>query len=294
MRHWLNRHYKALIISSFLIPIITVALVSISHVTIWYGISNPLTWAVYLSVGIEIAALSALAAIAANMGRNVYFPFIVVTLLQFIGNVFFSYNYIDVASPVFKSWVELVSPLLQFIGVEPTDIMGHKRFLSFFAGGMLPIISLSFLHMLIKFTEADRLKDLENDNPPQMTLPENIQEIINDAKPDIGSIDLSEQKHKEDNDGSEDEPTALANSILTEEFDEEEELIPDKENIELDDNTYPPRFGDDGDILPFPDENITPEIIKEEETPEIVSDPEIVVTPEPEKNIETDELKKKI
>lgn len=163
MKHWINSNYKTLIISAFLIPIITVAIVSISHVTQWYGISNPLSWAIYLSVGIEIAAMSALAAISANMGKNVYFPFIIVTLIQFIGNIFFAYEYIDMTSKMFQSWVELVSPLVGFMGVEPTDLIGHKRFLALFAGGLLPVISLSFLHMLVKFTEEDRLKDVKED-----------------------------------------------------------------------------------------------------------------------------------
>ena len=82
-----------------------------------------------------------------------------VTLIQFIGNIFFAYSYIDLASQAFKDWVDLVSPLVSFMGIESTDMVGHKRFLAFFAGGMLPIISLSFLHMLVKFTEEDRKKE---------------------------------------------------------------------------------------------------------------------------------------
>ena len=156
MKVWFHKNYKTLIISAFLIPIMTVAVVSISHVTQWYGISNPFTWAIYLSVGIEIAALSALAAISANMGKKIYFPFGIVTLIQFIGNIFFAYSFIDVTASSFKSWVELVSPLLELTGVEPTDFIGHKRFLAFFSGGMLPLISLSFLHMLVKFSEEDK------------------------------------------------------------------------------------------------------------------------------------------
>lgn len=160
MKHWLNTHYKTLIIAAFLIPIITVAIVSISHVTKWYGISNPVTWSVYLSIGIEIAALSALAAISANMGKKVYFPFAIVTIVQFIGNIYFAYSYIDINSKAFQDWVGLVSPLVESMGVDPTDFSGHKRFLAFFAGGMLPIISLSFLHMLVQFTEEDRIKEI--------------------------------------------------------------------------------------------------------------------------------------
>jgi len=182
MKHWLNQNFKALIIAAFLIPIVTVAIVSISHVTKWYGISNPVSWAVYLSIGIEIAALSALAAISANMGKKVYFPFAVVTLIQFIGNIFFAYTYIDINGQSFKDWVDLVSPLTESMGVDPTDMIGNKRFLAFFAGGMLPIISLSFLHMLVKFTEEDRLN--ENKTPPIKELesnPEDLKHFVDES-----------------------------------------------------------------------------------------------------------------
>jgi hypothetical protein len=111
-----------------------------------------------LSVGIEIAALSALAAISAQMGSKVYFPFGIVTLIQFIGNIFFAYQYIDINSQAFKDWVDLVDPLVSYLGVESGDYVGHKRFLSLFSGGMLPIISLSFLHMLVKFEEEEKKK----------------------------------------------------------------------------------------------------------------------------------------
>lgn len=197
MKNWFNKNYKTLIIGAFLVPIITVAVVSISHVTTWYGISNPVSWAVYLSIGIEIAALSALAAISADMGKKVYFPFSVVTLIQFIGNIFFAYSFIDINSKSFKDWVDLVSPLVSFMGVESTDFVGHKRFLALFAGGMLPIISLSFLHMLVKFTEEDKSKEtpLVNDDA---TLKEELLNKI-DATDLIGEVSrlrLSEEDIK--------------------------------------------------------------------------------------------------
>ena len=156
--NWFQKNFKTIIYVSFLVPILTVAFVSISHVTSWYGLSNPLSWSIYLSVGIEIAAPSALAAISAQMGKKVYFPFGIVTLIQFIGNIFFAYQYIDVNGQTFKDWVDLVDPFVTYLGVESGDPVGHKRFLALFAGGMLPIISLSFLHMLVKFEEEEKKK----------------------------------------------------------------------------------------------------------------------------------------
>ena len=154
--NWVQKNFKKIIYIAFLVPILAVAGVSISHVTTWYGLSNPFSWAIYLSVGIEIAALSAVAAISAKMGKKVYIPFGIVTLIQFIGNIFFAYQYIDVDAKAFKDWVELVDPVVSYLGVDSGDPIGHKRFLSLFAGGMLPIISLSFLHMLVKFEEEGK------------------------------------------------------------------------------------------------------------------------------------------
>jgi len=163
--NWFQRNFKTIIYCSFLVPILTVAIVSISHVTKWYGISNPVSWSIYLSVGVEIAALSALAAISAQMGRKVYFPFLIVTLIQFIGNIFFAYQYIDINNSSFKDWVDMVDPLVSYLGVESGNIIGHKRFLALFAGGMLPLISLSFLHMLVKFEEEEKKKPKEVKSP---------------------------------------------------------------------------------------------------------------------------------
>lgn len=156
--NWFQKNFKTIIYTAFLVPIITVAIVSISHVTKWYGISNPISWAIYLSIGVEIAALSALAAITAEMGKKVYFPFGIVTLIQFIGNIFFAYQFIDINGQTFIDWVDMVDPVVSYLGVESGDIIGHKRFLALISGGMLPLISLSFLHMLVKFEEEEKNK----------------------------------------------------------------------------------------------------------------------------------------
>lgn len=185
--NWFQKNFKTIIYVAFLVPILTVAFVSISHVTKWYGLSNPFSWAIYLSVGIEIAALSALAAISAQMGKKVYFPFSIVTLIQFIGNIFFAYQYIDVNGQSFKDWVDLVDPLVSFMGVESGDVIGHKRFLALFAGGMLPIISLSFLHMLVKFEEEDK----KNNND---TLP--IKYDLDELSTHIGKQEADIEKEK--------------------------------------------------------------------------------------------------
>jgi len=154
MKSWIKRNLRNIITTSFIIPILLVAFVSISHVTSFYGISNPFSWAIYLSVAIEIAAISALAGLSVRMGNFIYIPFGIVTLVQFIGNIFFSFSYIDETSQIFKDWMEMTGTLLEPIGIESNDFAAHKRILALFSGGMLPLISLTFAHMLVKFSDS--------------------------------------------------------------------------------------------------------------------------------------------
>ena len=179
MKNWFSRNLTNIISLAFVIPILLVAFVSISHVTSFYGLSNPLTWAIYLSVGIEIAALSALAAVSVNMGRFVYFPFIIVTFIQMLGNIFFSFTYIDETSQTFQDWISMVGGLFENMGIETTDLNSHKTVLAFLTGGLLPIISLTFAHMLVKFTEKNKEVDEEQ---PSIPVREEIKIVFDETK----------------------------------------------------------------------------------------------------------------
>lgn len=181
-----SRNLERIVYFAFLVPIITVAIVSISHVTSWYGLTNNSTWSIYLSFGVEIAALASLAAISVNMGKNVYIPFGIVTMIQLIGNIFYSYQYIDESSKQFKDWVELSNIFFQYI-IDENDIVGHKRLLAVFSGGLLPIISLTFLHMLVKL--RDQTKS-ELETPKQVLTEDDIDKLSTEA----GKLEAQEQK----------------------------------------------------------------------------------------------------
>jgi hypothetical protein len=177
-KNWVRENLKGIIATSFTIPILLVAFVSISHVTTFYGLTNPFSWAIYLSVAIEIAALGALAGISANMGRFVYVPFLIVTFIQFVGNVFFAYSFIDPTGNLFKQWVELAGPLLETFGVDITDMLAQKRWLALISGGMLPLISLTFAHMLVKYSEQAKSETIP--------MVEVTDEIINELSTEAG------------------------------------------------------------------------------------------------------------
>jgi hypothetical protein len=171
MKSWLQRNLNNIIVTSFLIPILLVAFVSISHVTTFYSTSNPISWAIYLSIAVEVAALAALAGISAKFGRFIYIPFGIVTLIQFVGNFFYSYSYIDPASQSFINWVDMISGFFEPMGIDPTDLVSHRRILALLTGGLIPFISLTFAHMLIVYSNKLQLEK-ENDVKPEINVDE--------------------------------------------------------------------------------------------------------------------------
>jgi len=161
MLNWFKENKKGIIRGMFLVPILLVMIISISHVVSWYDIANPFSWAIYLSIAIEIAAMSSIAAASVKVKGGVWLVFIIVTLVQFIGNIFFSYNEIDANSSEFKSWVELTGPLFESLGSDINDVIAQKRWLALLEGGLLPIISLASLHFFIKYGGIDDEKEVK-------------------------------------------------------------------------------------------------------------------------------------
>ena len=209
----------------FLIPIILVAIISISHVVTWYDIANPLNWAIYLSVAIEIAAMTALVAVSTRVKGGIWFMFGIVTLIQIIGNVFFCFKEIDETSELFKSWVELTGPIWEMMGTDITDTVGMKRWLALLEGGLLPIISLTSLHFFVNYEkrkeetvpntkEDNNIEDeteyllktkankdhLEKSIQQAEDLLKKTEEIYDEAEEEIilSDIDLNDEKIKED------------------------------------------------------------------------------------------------
>ena len=148
----------------FLVPILLVAGISISHVVSWYNLANPISWAIYLSIAIEIGAMTALVAATNKIKGGVWFMFGLITTIQMIGNIFYSYKQIDATGELFKSWVELTGPVWEMLGSKSNDVIAMKRWLAFLEGGLLPIISLTSLHFFTKYdtgkTDTTEVKEV--------------------------------------------------------------------------------------------------------------------------------------
>jgi hypothetical protein len=229
--------------SMFLVPILLVAGISISHVVTWYDMANPINWAIYLSIAIEVGAITALVAATNRIKGGIWFMFGLVTFIQMVGNIFYSYKEIDATGDLFKSWVELTGPIWELLGTEQTDLVGLKRWLAFLEGGLLPIISLTSLHFFVKYEDNNPPK--EGEISPNSDEDKEKDETVlgvdspkeKEISPKIDTKEIWDRVEQLRNEGKlpipteeeiEDEPTDLAftpyESDIEEEFDEEHAL----------------------------------------------------------------------
>ena len=207
--------------SMFLVPILLVAGISISHVVAWYDIANPISWAIYLSIAIEVGAMTALVAATNKIKGGVWFMFGLITFIQMIGNIFFSYKEIDSNGDLFKSWVELTGPIWEMIGSDPLDMPAMKRWLAFLEGGLLPIISLTSLHFFVKYEAVNTPKEVEGDDViiesesvseeiEEKDKSDNLQDVANRVWEKVSELREEGKLPEITEEDLVDEPTALA------------------------------------------------------------------------------------
>ena len=265
----------------FLIPIILVAGISISHVVAWYDIANPISWAIYLSIAIEVGAMTALVAAMNKIKGGVWFMFGLVTFVQMIGNIFFSFKEVDPQSYLFKSWIELTGPVWESIGSDINDVTAMKRWLAFLEGGLLPIISLTSLHFFIKYDDGNggKIKMLDESSntsnekiieKPEVTTidkvesePESIKKLEKDEIKTVSSVDKIINSEKENSSNS-------INDSLNKEV---------ENHLEQSNTNDWKSFGHKSSNIERQtdfDEKITSDSIKES-----ASEPAVKVTPEP-------------
>jgi hypothetical protein len=139
------------IIVSFLLVPLVVSVVSTIHVINFFSLSNGFGLALTLAIAFEIGALSALAGLVAmgKINKNVvWFIFLILTGFQMMGNTFYAYDLITdrmVTEPdLIKNWAEL-------FGLVDEDQIIIKRIIAILSGAILPIVSLSFLDLLVDY-----------------------------------------------------------------------------------------------------------------------------------------------
>lgn len=142
------------VISTFVALYLLVSVISTIHVIDFFQLSNPYWLAVTLAIGFELGAAASLASLVILKKMNkglVWSLFIVITLMQMQGNMYYAFINLD----DFQSWSEL------FNLVEEEPIY-QKRILALVSGAILPLVALGFIKSLVDYIKPEeKAEDLE-------------------------------------------------------------------------------------------------------------------------------------
>ena len=161
----MNKHFRKLFLILFAILYISVALVSTFHAISFFGLAN-IDWvSVMLAITFEIGQAAVLFSILTGAsGKNKIIPWVlmcVLTLVQILGNVFSSYEYLITHSgdnlrffkePIFV-WTDLPDDQCNVI-------------LTYIIGAILPIVALLMTSMVTSYLNKseENIKEIKDDN----------------------------------------------------------------------------------------------------------------------------------
>jgi len=135
------------IIGTFVTLYAIVSIISTIHVIDFFRLSNPDWLAISLAIAFEIGAAASLASLIALKKMNqalVWSLFIILTLMQMMGNTYFAFVHLH----DYQGWVDL-------FGLTEEEPIAQKRILSIISGAILPVVALGFIKSLVDYIRPD-------------------------------------------------------------------------------------------------------------------------------------------
>ena len=192
----MNKHFRKIFLILFAILYISVALVSTFPALSFFGLANNSWVSVMLAITFEIGQAAVLFSILTGAsGKNKVIPWIlmcVLTLVQILGNVFSSYEYLITNSgdelrffkePIFV-WTDLPNDQCNVI-------------LTYIIGAILPIVALLMTSMVTNYLNKDEepIKEIK-DNSRTIGQDGEVEDPIetNDPIPETSEEPIEEPK----------------------------------------------------------------------------------------------------
>lgn len=184
---------KRLIVGCFITVPILSSLISTVHLVDMFYLGNPNWIAITVAVAIEVGAVASFLTLSILSKLNktiVWSMFILLFLMQVIGNVYFSYDWVTDKIAVDPTWLSTFKEMIEFFSYEMTEKTA-KMILAMFVGIPIPLISVFLLKSIADYIGTD-ISDGASIVPTEIA-PITPQPIVQENKV-TESVPLSEVK----------------------------------------------------------------------------------------------------
>lgn len=143
-----NKIIKYSTASLYVVLYVIVATISCICSVDFFEMTHTNMSSIILAISFEIGSMGCLFGALTTLRNKdnalIWIMFVFLTLMQMMNNTYYSYVHIE----NYKDWIEL------FDLVDMEEIT-QKRIISIISGCVLPIVSLSFIHLLVDLLRAD-------------------------------------------------------------------------------------------------------------------------------------------
>lgn len=160
----LNKQQKIMLSFFLAVPVLSSVISSI-HLVDFFNLSNSLWISIILSITFEIGSIASFLALGILKKANrtmLWSVFIIMLLMQVIGNVYYGFHFINEKLILDPNWLNTANEFFDSFGIFKEDV---KIFTSLLIGVPIPLIALFFLKSTIDYLDTNI--DVENTKQPQ-------------------------------------------------------------------------------------------------------------------------------
>lgn len=191
-----SKLFRNIIIFFFLLTPIISSIISTIHLIDFFKLGNSYWLSVLLSTVFEIGSIASFLSLSIlNKIKQlpIWIVFIILTSLQMMGNIYYTYNYIYTKLTIDPNYLKSLMDILSFfIDMEDKGIKFSSFLLSIMIGIPIPLISLSFLKSTVDYIKIP-------DNKPIMSnTNDNNEKIINEVDSSEENTDIKKENINND------------------------------------------------------------------------------------------------
>lgn len=196
--------FRKIVIGSFLAVPALSSLISTIHIITFFGLGNMSWMAIILALAFEIGSIASLMTLTVLDKVNrfaVWFIFFVLVVMQMLGNVYYTYDFISQAMASNPQWIDSFIDLVEMMTMQKLEQRTTKFILSLLIGLPIPIISLAFLKSVSDYLKPetntqDKVELIEEPKSKEETVESEEEVQIEENKAEyeesFKSIDISE------------------------------------------------------------------------------------------------------
>ena len=169
---------KKIIVGAFIaVPIIS-SIISALHIVNFYMLGNPNWLAIALSIAIELGSIASFLTLSVLDRLNkgiVWTVFIILFFMQIVGNMYFSYNYIDNMIKISPDWLISFKSMMEFFlgDMENKSVI---MYLTIIIAWPIPVISVFLLKSVMDYIKPENVNVLSPVNDTKSLYDLNVSE----------------------------------------------------------------------------------------------------------------------